>query len=100
MHMAEWVQRLDAFLQFNERNVLTHAGAVSHQLAEAHAYAQFEQHEAGRRRLEAAQPSSDFDHAVEEVKRLKTSSETRVSEPKVTAKKALRKPRPGSSQDG
>ena len=33
MHMAEWVQRLDAFLQFNERNVLTHVGAVSHQLA-------------------------------------------------------------------
>jgi hypothetical protein len=29
-HMAEWVQRLDAFLQFNERNVLTHAGTVSH----------------------------------------------------------------------
>ena len=29
MHMAEWVQRLDAFLQFNERNILTHAGVVS-----------------------------------------------------------------------
>ena len=37
MHMSEWVTRLDAFLQFNERDVLTHAGAVSHQLAEAHA---------------------------------------------------------------
>lgn len=70
MHMGEWVQRLDAFLQFNERNVLTHAGAVSHQLAEAHAHGQFEQYDAERRRLEAVQPSSDFDRAVEEVKRL------------------------------
>jgi hypothetical protein len=71
MHMAEWVQRLDAFLQFNERNVLTHAGAVSHQLAEAHAHAQFERYDAERRQLEVAQPSSDFDRAVEEIQRAK-----------------------------
>jgi len=70
MHMVDWIERLDAFLQFNERNILTHAGAVSHELAEQHAHAQFEQFDAERRRLEAAQPSSDFDRAVEKVKRL------------------------------
>lgn len=74
MHMAEWVQRLDAFLQFNERNILTHAGAVSHQLAEEHAHAQFEQYDAERRKLEAAQPSGDFDRAIEEVKRLEAGA--------------------------
>ena len=68
MHMAEWVGRLDAFLQFNERNVLTHAGSVSHDLAERHAHAEFEKHEVEHRRLEAAQPTSDFDRAVEKVK--------------------------------
>lgn len=26
MHMAEWIGRLDGFLQFNERDILTHAG--------------------------------------------------------------------------
>jgi len=31
------IERLDAFLQFNERNILTHAGSVSHELAEQHA---------------------------------------------------------------
>jgi hypothetical protein len=71
MHMAEWVERLDAFLQFNERNVLKHAGAVSHELAGQHAHAAFEKHEAERRRLEAERPTSDFDRALEEVKRLK-----------------------------
>lgn len=70
MHMAEWVQRLDAFLQFNDRDILTHAGAISHQLVEEHAHAQFERYDAERRKLEAALPSSDFDRAVEEVKRL------------------------------
>ncbi len=74
MHMADWVGKLDAFLQFNERNILTHAGQVSHQLAEEHAHAQFERYEAQRRQLEATQPTSDFDRAVEEVKRLEQSS--------------------------
>ena len=98
--MAEWVQRLDAFLRFNERNVLTDAGAVSHQFAEAHAHGQYEQYGAERRRLEAAQPSSDFDRAVEEVKRLKASSVIApASAVKTGAKKAVRKPRMKSRKD-
>lgn len=90
MHMADWVAKLDAFLRFNERNILTHAGAVSHQLAEEHAHAQFEQYEMERRRLEASQPVSDFDKAVEAVKRL----EAGATEKKQSAKKARRKPPP------
>lgn len=93
MHMAEWVERLDAFLKFNERNILTHAGAVSHQLAEEHAHAQFERYDAERRRLEAGQPTSDFDHAVEEVKQLEagTLSEASRGAKKDPSKKAARK---------
>jgi hypothetical protein len=70
MHMADWVTKLDAFLQFNERNILTHAGKITHQLAEDHARAQFEKYDAERHRIGAAQPTSDFDKAVEEAKRL------------------------------
>jgi hypothetical protein len=70
MHMADWIARLDAFLQFNERNILTHAGTVSHQLAEEHAHGQFARYEEQRRQLEAARPTSDFDKAVDQVKRL------------------------------
>ena len=100
MHMTEWVQRLDAFLQFNERNVLTHAGAVSHQLAEAHAHAQFEQYDAERRRLEAEQPSSDFDQAVVEVKRLQTSEvQTQKRGGQTSAKKAIRSRQPKAGKD-
>jgi len=33
MKMQDWVQRLDAFLQFNEYNVLKDAGKISHDLA-------------------------------------------------------------------
>lgn len=95
MHMAEWVERLDAFLQFNERNVLTHAGSVSHQLAERHAHAELEKHEAERRRLAAAQPTSDFDEAVEEVKRLEAAPARRKPSAKATGtKKSSRRRKP------
>lgn len=87
MHMAEWVARLDAFLQFNERNVLTHAGTVSHELAEQRAHAEFEKYDAERRRLEATQPTSDFDQAVEEVKRLEAGTSKRKASVKKPAKK-------------
>lgn len=33
MHMTDWIQRLDAILQLNGREILTHAGKISHQMA-------------------------------------------------------------------
>jgi hypothetical protein len=87
MHMAEWVGRLDAFLQFNERNVLSHAGTVSRELAEQRAHAEFEKYEIERRRLEAERPTSDFDEAVEEVKRLEAGVMRDERRAKIIAKK-------------
>jgi hypothetical protein len=86
MHMAEWVERLDAFLQFNERNVLKHAGTVTHELAEKRAHAEFEKYDAERRRLEAVEPTTDFDRAVEEVKRLEAGTRKRDVSVKKSAK--------------
>lgn len=70
MHMADWVQKLDAFLQFNERDILTNPGKVSHELAMEHAETEFEKFATGRRRIEAAQPVSDFDRIVDQSKRI------------------------------
>ena len=41
--LKDWAERLDAFLSFNERQVLTGAGTVSHKDAVAHAEGQYEQ---------------------------------------------------------
>ena len=41
MKMAEWVERLDAFLKFNEYEVLTDAGKVSHEVAKILAEKQY-----------------------------------------------------------
>lgn len=59
MTMADWIAKLDGFLQFHERNVRTHAGRITHELAQAHAEEEFGRFAAERRRLEASQPTSD-----------------------------------------
>jgi len=33
MHMRDWIEKLDAFLNLNERAILNHAGQVSHEMA-------------------------------------------------------------------
>ena len=71
MNMLDWVKKLDAFLEFNEKNILTHAGKVSHKLAEEHAEREFEKYDTERRQIEANQAVSDFDKMVEETKKLK-----------------------------
>jgi hypothetical protein len=42
MHMKDWVSKLDAFLKFNERNILGDAGKISHEVAEALALGEYE----------------------------------------------------------
>jgi hypothetical protein len=63
MHMADWIARLDAFLELNEGNVLTHAGKISHDLALAHAEQEYDKFDQ-QRQLEAGKKESDFDKAV------------------------------------
>lgn len=51
--MAEWADKPDAFLSFNERDVLTHAGRLRMDVAEILAARRFEMFDAGRRAAEA-----------------------------------------------
>jgi hypothetical protein len=68
MSMADWAQKLDGFLKLNEREILSDAGRISHELALEKAAREFEKHDAERRRLEDAAPS-DFDKAVDGIKK-------------------------------
>jgi len=51
--MAEWADKLDAFLSFNERDVLTHAGRLRMDVAQKLAVERFEAFDANRRAAEA-----------------------------------------------
>ena len=67
MKMADWVSRLDAFLQFNEYNILKDAGKVSHDVAMKLAENEFEKF----RVVQDQNFVSDFE---KEVKKLKESN--------------------------
>lgn len=60
MHMQDWVTKLDAFLQFNEREILQNSGAISHEVATALAEDEFEKYRIVQDRLF----ESDFDKVV------------------------------------
>ncbi len=47
--LKDWTEKLDAFLSFNDRQVLMGAGKVSHKQAVAHAQGEYEQFAAQRR---------------------------------------------------
>lgn len=68
MHMADWESKLEEFLRFNGREVLENFGTVKREVAEKLALAQYEQYDAHRRALEAA---DDVDELTADVKRLK-----------------------------
>lgn len=57
--MRDWEDKLDAFLQFNERDVLTHAGKLRADVAEKLALECYESFDVARR--EAARLSADAD---------------------------------------
>jgi hypothetical protein len=67
--LKDWAERLDAFLNFNEREVLEGAGRVSKKQAEAHAEDQYEQFAARRRALLEAEGAEFHVRALEDAAR-------------------------------
>lgn len=83
MHMADWIAKLDDFLRLGERDVLTHAGSISHEAAQTKAELEYAKFHA----VEIEKPSRgerDFEAAVEQVGKF----------PKPSAKSRGRKPTP------
>ncbi len=69
MYMADWVAKLDDFLRLAERDVLTHAGSISHTEAVKKAELEFDVYAATRRALPTP-VEKHFEDAVKDVNRL------------------------------
>jgi hypothetical protein len=69
MTMREWEEKLDAFLQFNEREVLTHAGKLRADVAERLVLERYETFDTARR--ESARLAADAEDmaVLEQVER-------------------------------
>jgi hypothetical protein len=79
--MADWIVQTDRFLAFNERDVLRHAGSVSHERMEQIAHQRFEAFDAARRTAEAVEAAleadEDIDRLETEARRLKPPDKPR-----------------------
>jgi hypothetical protein len=63
MTMEDWAKKLNAFLQFNERDILDHPGKVSREVAKAFAESEFEKYRIVQDRLF----ESDFDRHIKKL---------------------------------
>ncbi|MBU4480505.1 virulence RhuM family protein [Patescibacteria group bacterium] len=73
MYMADWIERLNEFLQINRKDILNDAGKISHKLAVEIAEKNFDEY----KKTEAKQLEGDFDkvalHSLEITKQNKLS---------------------------
>lgn len=65
MNMRDWVKKLDAFLNFNEREILLDSGKVSHDVAVTLAENEYEKY----RIIQDSSLESDFDRAVKQLEK-------------------------------
>jgi hypothetical protein len=67
--MAQWAEKLDAFLTFNERDLLTHAGKVQMEVAQRLAEERYDLFDARRKQGDAIKADADDIAALEQIAR-------------------------------
>ncbi len=85
MYMRDWIVKLDDFLRISEREILTHAGTITHEEALKQALAEYEKY----RKQTLDSPSAverHFERAIKEVKQLE-----KIKKPKKRVKPAKEK---------
>ena len=83
MYMRDWIVKLDDFLRISDRDILTHAGKISHQIALDKAKAEYAKY---RQQLNEL-PSPVEKHFIEAIKEVKQIDLT-------SPKKSLKKRKP------
>jgi hypothetical protein len=61
--MQNWIDKLDAFLDLNDRDILKDAGKISHQLAQEQAEEEYEKYH----EFFLAKQESDFDKLLKQI---------------------------------
>jgi hypothetical protein len=87
--MADWIAKLDDFLRLSDREILRHAGRVSHDDAVAKAELEYERF-AGARAALPAPVERHFEEAVRHAKQLENAQ--RASKPGKASARMRKKP--------
>ena len=71
MYMKDWIDRLDSILQLNGRELLTHAGKISHEMALKKSGDEFGKYQLSQKALEKVQSLKELEQDILKLKRTK-----------------------------
>jgi hypothetical protein len=71
MYMKDWIQRLDSILQLNGRELLAHAGKVSHEKALQKSELEFEKYKIAQKAIEKEQSLKEIEDDIKKLKKPK-----------------------------
>ena len=69
MYMKDWIDRLDSILQLNGRELLTHAGKISHEMALKKSGDEFGKHQLSQKALEKVQNLKELEQDILKLKK-------------------------------
>lgn len=102
MTMADWITKLDDFLRLSDRQILTHAGTISHEAAKEKAESEFSHFRAQQAAL--PQPVDEhFAQSLDELKRVESQAKeakNKATGKQASKKKAAKKPKGRKRSDG
>lgn len=67
MYMADWIKRLDVILQLNGRELLTHAGKISHEKALEKSEEEFEKYKSTQKAIEKEQSLKEIEEDIKKI---------------------------------
>lgn len=68
MYMKDWISRLDNILQMNDRELLTHAGRISHQMALEKSSQELEKYKEEQNKIDHEQNLREIEEDIERLK--------------------------------
>jgi hypothetical protein len=69
MHMTDWIQRLDSILQLNGRELLNHAGKISHEKALKKSDEEFEKYQIVQKAIDKEQSLKEIEEDLKKLKK-------------------------------
>jgi hypothetical protein len=67
MYMQDWIQRLDAILQINGRELLTHAGKISHQMALEKSSLEYDKYRQTQKQLQYEENLKELEQDIQRI---------------------------------
>ena len=76
MYMVDWIKKLDEILKLNARELLTHAGKISHQVATDKANQEFDKYQVEQNKIAREQNFAEIEQDIKKLKKQYVKKQT------------------------